>query len=256
MITHDQIKLYAFDLDGTVYVGDELIPGAKETLEALNERAAVCYLTNNSSKTKAEYLDKLHRLGLQAEEGNVITSLDATIAYVDTHLKGRSVYLVGTDSVVREAQERGLSLDERQPDAVIVTLDTTLTYEKLCTLCRSLRQGALYLATHPDKKGPAPGGFVPDVGSFLALVEAVTGRSPDVVCGKPFRPTAELLERRFGCSGREIMMVGDRLSTDIRLGIDNGYRTCAVLTGETTRDMLRDSAIRPELVLDSLADLV
>lgn len=252
----NDVKLYAFDLDGTVYVGDELIPGAKEALERLRRHARVCYLTNNSSKTKDEYLHKLRRLGLEVSEEEMISSMDATTAYVRAHHPGKSAYIVGTDSVIAEARTNGIVFDGEQPDMVIVTLDTDLTYEKLCRLCFFVQRGALYLATHPDCKCPAPGGFVPDVGSFLALVEAATGRRPDVVCGKPCRPMAEELERRFGCSGAEIMMVGDRLTTDIQFGINHGYRTCAVMTGETTPEMLAASGIRPTFALGSIAELV
>lgn len=251
----NDVKLYAFDLDGTVYVGDELIPGAKDALDRLRKHARVCYLTNNSSKTKNEYLRKLQALGLDVTEEEMISSLDATVAYVNAHHSGKRAYLLGTDSVIAEAQAKGIDFDDRQPDMAIVAFDTELTYEKLCKLCYFVQRGALYLATHPDCKCPAPGGFVPDVGSFLNLVEAATGRRPDVICGKPYRPMAEELERRFGCSGSEIMMVGDRLTTDIRFGIDHGYRTCAVMTGETTPELLESSDIRPSFVLDSIAEL-
>ena len=227
----NDVKLYAFDLDGTVYVGDELIPGAKEALERLRRHARVCYLTNNSSKTKDEYLHKLRKLGLEVEEEEMISSMDATTAYVRAHHPGKSAYIVGTDSVIAEARTNGIVFDGEQPDMVIVTLDTDLTYEKLCRLCFFAQRGALYLATHPDCR-------------------------PDVVCGKPCRPMAEELERRFGCSGAEIMMVGDRLTTDIQFGINHGYRTCAVMTGETTPEMLAASGIRPTFALGSIAELV
>lgn len=251
----DGVKLYAFDLDGTVYVGDRLIDGAKEALGRLRTHAEVCYLTNNSSKTKDEYLYKLRKLGIEVTEREMISSMDATVSYVKAHHPGKSAYIVGTERVVAEACENGIVFDDKHPDMVIVTLDTELTYEKLCKLCSFVQSGALYLATHPDCSCPAPGGFVPDVGSFLSLVETATGRRPNVICGKPYRPMAEELERRFGCFGSEVMMVGDRLSTDIRFGIDCGYRTCAVLTGATTPGILAESGMHPTVVLGSIAEM-
>ena len=251
----EMIKCYLFDLDGTVYLGGRLIPGAKETLARLAKTSKVCFLTNNSSKSKAEYLQKLHSLGLDCDERHLISSLDSAVRFLQKSGRTQKVFALATPGVKAELAERGIELVEEGAETVLATYDTAMTYQSLTNCCLQLRVGAFFCATHPDLNCPSERGPLPDLGSLFALIEASTGRKPDVVCGKPFPLMAETVRERFGLDPAEIAMVGDRLTTDIPFGLENGFFTVLVLTGESDRAMLEASGLRPHAVLESLNEL-
>lgn len=249
------IRCYLFDLDGTVYLGGKLIPGARETLDRLSARAEVCFLTNNSSKSKAEYLRKLRGLGLSCDEKHLISSLDSAVRFLHNTGRTHRVFALATPGVKAELADRGLELVEDGAETVLATYDTSLTYENLSNCCLQLRAGAFFCATHPDLNCPSERGLLPDLGSLFALIEASCGRKPDVICGKPFPLMAETVRARFGFEASEIAMVGDRLTTDIPFGLENGFYTVLVLTGESDRAMLKASGLTPHAVLESLNEL-
>ena len=243
-------------MDGTFYLGDNLFPWSLPFLDAVRDAGGEhLFLTNNSSRTSGQYVEKLRRLGVDAAPGDVLTSGDATIELLLREGRWKRLYLVATEPVARQFAAAGFELTAEDPDAVVLTYDTTLDYEKLTTLCLLLRQGLPYVATHPDFNCPSPAGPLPDIGAFMALVEASAERKPDMVVGKPMPGILEAAMLRKDAGRHETMMIGDRLYTDIECGLNAGVTTALVLTGETTREMLAASDTKPDLVLESLGEL-
>lgn len=252
----DGTDLFLFDLDGTVYLGDVPVPGAPEALARLRaDGKRVVFLTNNSSKTHAEYEKKLRGMGLFAQGDAVYTSADATAEYLKARYAGAKVHLLATDAVKEEFRRAGIALTDGVPDVCVLAYDTTLTFEKLRRFNEYLAGGAAFLATHPDDVCPTAGVPMPDVGSFLALFGRSCGRAPDAICGKPFAVMGECVARTFGVPAARTCMVGDRMHTDIRFGNRNGMKTLLVLSGETTRAGMGNFPDTPDLVLGSIAEL-
>ena len=257
------------DMDGTVYLGKQAIPGAFEALEALRRSGRrISFLTNNSSRTKEQYIDRLKGFDFDINEQEIYTSTLATCVYLNRYHKGESVFALATPQVQREMIEQGVRLVgvshedgtqdpvEGRPDIVVVAFDTTLMYARLYQACTYIWQGAKYVATHPDDFCPTDGCPMPDMGGFIALIQKTLGKLPDVTIGKPYAPMAKAVEETYGLRPEEIAMVGDRLYTDIRFGVDNGMASVLVLTGETDRKMAEESPIKPSVMLETFADVL
>ena len=241
----------AFDLDGTIYLGPALLPGALALLEAL-AAAGVPYLfaTNNSSKTGEQYLERLLELRLPVQRAQLLTSNDVAV----THLQReglRRPYLLATPDVEDEYRAQGIEPTASDPDSVLLTFDTTLTYEKLRVASDLIRSGLPYLATHPDLVCPTPTGPIPDCGAFIALLAEATGVRP-LVLGKPRGSMAAAISARVGLPPERIAYVGDRLYTDVRMANEHGFRAVLTLTGETQREDLAGSPHAPDIVVDTL----
>lgn len=251
------VRLYLFDMDGTIYCEDKLIDGAVEKINEIRASGRkICFLTNNSSRNCDDYVTKLARLGIAIDLDEIYTSGNATVKYLNKHYSGKSVYLVGTDKLREQFLQGGIRLvDDCQPDLVVVGFDTTLTYEKLRRATTYLTLGATYICTHPDVNCPASPVYMPDVGSFMALIEKSCGRTPDVICGKPFKPMGEAIAEKFHLSSRQIAMVGDRLITDIQFGINNDFTSILVYSGETTRADYAKWGKTADFTLDSVKDI-
>lgn len=248
--------LFLFDLDGTIYLGDKPIEGAIETLKKLTAMGKkVCFLTNNSSKDKREYVKKISSLGYPVDLWQIITSTMATIQFLHTRRPSKSVYPIGTPTFVQSIEEAGIPISE-DADIVLLAFDTTLNYEKLWKANILLEKGKEFIATHPDTVCPSDIGDMPDVGAMMALFECSCGRAPSVICGKPYSPMAEIIGSLFDVPKEKIVMIGDRLYTDILFGINNGFQSVLVLSGETTKEMLSASGIKPSYVFDSVVSLV
>ena len=251
-----QCDLFLFDLDGTVYLGDSPIRGVPEALARLRGAGKrVVFLTNNSSRTRAEYEERLAGMGLFGAGDAVYTSADAAAEYLRARHPGARVHVLAPDAVLRQFAEAGIQLVDERPDVCVLAYDRTLTFEKIRRFNEFLVQGAVYLATHPDDVCPTDGIPMPDVGSFTALFARSSGRMPDVICGKPFPVMGECVARAFGVPAARTCMVGDRMHTDIRFGNANGMHTLLVLSGETTRESMTRYADKPSLVLESAASL-
>ena len=252
-----RVKAFALDMDGTVYLGEKLLPGAAELVEYLRQSdKKFIFLTNNSSQSAAYYVEKLNRLGLAVNEADIFTSGEATALYLrEAYPDLNKVDLYGTPALEAEFRRFGFVLSGADAGAVVLGFDTTLTYDKLWRLCDAVRSGLPYFATHPDLNCPIEGGMMPDIGAVIAFVAASTGRQPDAVIGKPSPVIVAALERRFGLQAQEIAMAGDRLYTDIALG-QEGLFTVLVLSGETRREDLAASAFQPDVVAENLAALL
>lgn len=258
-MTYDKlnaIRCYLLDMDGTIYLGDQLLPGALEFLALLRERNIQYYfLTNNSSRSKTQYVEKLARLGIETSEEMIFTSGEATAIYIAKQKPGAKLYVVGTPPLENEMRAHGFQLVEDDPDYAVLGFDTTLTYEKLWKLCDFVRAGLPYIATHPDFNCPTETGFMPDIGAMIAFVEASTGRRPDQVVGKPNTPIVEAIVEKTGFPVEQLGMIGDRLYTDIALGAA-GLTTVLVLSGETKTEDLAQSEFTPDYVMQHLAELL
>lgn len=248
-------RLFLLDMDGTFYLGDNLLPGALEFLALCRVSGRrFAFLTNNSSRSKADYVARLRGFGADVAERDVFTSGDATLLYLAEHHFSKELLLIGTPSLEEQFRQAGYTVRAAAPKAVVLGFDTTITYEKLTLLCDAVRAGLPYIATHPDFNCPVAGGFIPDIGAVIAFVKASTGREPDAVIGKPNAYIARAAAQKYGVAVEDVCMVGDRLYTDIALGAC-GCGTVLVLSGETSRADLAASEIVPGVVCADLAEL-
>ncbi len=247
---------FLLDMDGTFYLSDRLLDGALRFIDVLHrQQKEFLFLTNNSSKHRREYAEKIRRLGLPLGEEAVLTSGEATALHLKKDHAGARVFLVGTPSLEEEFRQHGFRLVNEEPQFAILGFDTTLTYRKLWALCDFVRAGLPYIATHPDFNCPTEDGFMPDVGAMIAFVKAATGREPDLVVGKPNRIIVDAAAVKLGLPVGQLAMVGDRLYTDIALGQSSGIATVLVLSGETRTEHLVNSPFQPDYVFQSLAGL-
>ncbi|MDL2254303.1 HAD-IIA family hydrolase [Ruminococcaceae bacterium OttesenSCG-928-I18] len=252
-----EMRCFVLDLDGTLYLGNRWIDGALAFVKKLRaEGRRVVVLTNNSSHSRSAYREKLQRRGLPVSQEDILTSGRATIAYLHKNHPSKSVFLLGTDELQEEFSEAGLKIEEDRPDLVVTAFDTSLTYKRLSLVCRHLRAGLPFVATHPDLNCPTEDGPIPDVGSIHALIEASTGRRPDVIIGKPERGVVDYLLRKTGIPSAQTVMVGDRLYTDIAMGVRHGLLSVLVLSGESGTEELAASEVQPTLVFDSVKQMI
>ena len=247
------VKCFLLDMDGTFNLGDQLIDRSLYFIETLNKLGKdYLFLTNNSSRHRGQYAEKIRHLGLPIGEEKVFTSGEATALYLQEQQPNSSVYVVGTPALEEEFRNHGFQLDEENPLSIVLGFDTTLTYRKLWKLCDFVRAGLPYIATHPDFNCPTETGFMPDIGAMIAFVQASTGRAPDLVVGKPNRMIIDAVAHKLGLQIAEMAMVGDRLYTDIALGTTSGITTCLVLSGETHPEDLIGSPYQPTYCFENL----
>ena len=253
-------QLYIFDMDGTIYLGNQVFPFAIRFIQHLRSSGKrVLFFTNNASHSPAFYLQKLTRLGFEPTADEIMTSGDVTIEFLKRHRPGKSVYLVGTEDLTDSFRENGIPLltgEEPSADIVITSFDTSLTYKKLENACRLIRGGAEYLSTHPDFNCPTETGFIPDSGAIAAFVTASTGKTPTYF-GKPYRETLDMICEATGIERDRMCIFGDRLYTDIAIGKRHGVTAVLVLSGETTPADVEAAAPadRPDFVFGSLDDV-
>ncbi len=251
------IRAFLMDMDGTVYLGNRLLPGAKGFFRLLDRRGIpYLFFTNNCSRDRTLYREKLARMGLEVASDRIITSGEATALYLATRTTHRRLYVLGTPSLEAEFRAAGFALAEEEVDAVVLGFDTTLTYAKLERACHLLRGGAAFVATHPDRVCPTERGPVPDCGAMAALLVKATGVRP-VVVGKPSRLMVSMALRKLGRGyrARDVAMVGDRLYTDMRMARRAGLTAVLVLSGETRREALARTRDIPDYVFPSIREL-
>lgn len=251
------IRIFAIDMDGTIYLGNSLFSFTRNFLEGLAARQRdYLFVTNNSSRNGRDYRSKLRRMNLEVPVEKIYTSGDATIEYLRSANLGKRLFVLGTRSLQESFLEARFEIDTVFPEIVVLGFDTTLSYEKLDAAARHIRRGAPFIATHPDLNCPIDGGeMMLDCGAMAAALTVATGRSP-IYIGKPHAPMIDGLLRRAGCQREEIAFIGDRLTTDIRSGVDHGILSILVLTGETKLQDLETSAIQPDLVVERAVDLL
>lgn len=249
-----EIRLFLFDMDGTLYIGDRLFPFTKALLEEIRARGKrYLFITNNSSKSVSAYVEKLARLGIAAEKGDFLTSSQATAYYLKRHYPGKTLYVCGTRSLKEELEQNGFRVteDTEETECIVMGYDTELTYRKLDDVSRLLCTRELpYIATNPDYVCPTEYGSVPDCGSVCDMIYNATGKRPFVI-GKPSPLMIEMAMEKENCLPEETAVVGDRIYTDIKSGLNAGAVGVLVMSGETTEEILRASADKPDLVLSS-----
>jgi 4-nitrophenyl phosphatase len=252
----DQVKCFLLDMDGTFNLGEGIIPGSLHFIDVIRSQNVDFYfLTNNSSKHRGLYAQKITRLGLPIPEEKVFTSGEATALHLQKDHPGAKLFVAGTQTLEDEFRQHGFQLVQDDPEMLVLGFDTTLTYAKLWKICDLVRAGLPYIATHPDFNCPTETGFMPDIGAMMAFIKASTGRDPDLVVGKPNRMIVDALAQKLNLRIEDMAMVGDRLYTDIALGKTSGITTCLVLSGETGREDLQGSEFRPDYVFDCLGDI-
>jgi HAD superfamily hydrolase (TIGR01450 family) len=248
-----RVRHVVLDLDGTLYSGGRLFPATLPFLDCLRRLGiGATFLTNNTSQSKSDYVTKLRRFGIAADEGDIYTPADSTIAYLRDRLPGvQRLAVLGTPSLCRQFEEAGFTVGWDAPQAVVVGFDTTLTYERLCIAAYWVRQGLPFIATHPDLVCPTDEPTVlVDCGSITACLTAATGRTP-VVLGKPDPSVLLDLSARLGLKPAQLAMVGDRIYTDVAMAQKAGVPAVLVLSGEATAaDAERVGEPRPLVVAD------
>ena len=250
---------YVFDLDGTVYLGNELLPEAKETLGELKARSNVVYLTNKPLETPADYAAKLTRLGVETCPEDVISSTDSLLLYLERHAPEARLFVVGEQPLIRLLSHAGYEVaqDASGVDVVVVSFDRTFDYRKLKVSFDAVRAGARIVATNPDAYCPTPdGGGLPDCAAMLGAIEASTGAHAEAIVGKPSPHMAATLLERLGVPARDTLLVGDRLATDVRMANEAGMASALVLTGATGLEEAIGSPDRPDYVIEHLGDLL
>lgn len=251
----DQTELFVIDMDGTFYCGEKVIDGALDFLKAVVQRnKRFLFFTNNTSRAPEEYIEKLHRMGCDITRSQIMTAGDVTIRYLKRHYGDQRVFLMGTPQLERQFTDAGIQLSKDDADIVMAAFDMTLTYEKLDRGCRLIRNGASFMATHPDINCPVEGGFLPDCGAICAAITISTGKEPRYF-GKPYKETVEMIMDSMNIPIEQIGFVGDRLYTDIAAGVNHGGKGLLVLTGETVPEDLETSAVLPDAVFESLGEL-
>ena len=252
----ENIKAFVLDMDGTIYLGNELFPFTKDFLSRVEETGRKFYFfTNNSSKSQQAYIEKLSNMGIAISKEQMMISSHVMIRFLLEKYSGKSVYVVGTPSLLNEFRSFGIPLVEEDPDIVVLGFDTTLTYEKLSRACHFIRNGCIYYVINPDLNCPMEGGtFIPDCGSMARLVEASTGRYPEFF-GKPSKHTLNYMIQETGYRPDEIAIVGDRLYTDIAVADQSQVTSILVLSGESTLKDVENGDIKPDLIVKDLSEI-
>ena len=249
------IESVFLDLDGTLYLGNTLLEGVLDFLGRLESRGIRrFFLSNNSSKSVGQYLDKLGGLGIAASEEEILLSTHDLLSWLSKEGISRT-YLVGTQGMREMLEEGGVETDSSEPEYVVLGYDTEVSYEKLSTASIHLHRGVPMVSSHPDIVCPSPDGGLPDTGAYMALFEATTGVRPIHVCGKPNKGMILHKIEEMGIKPANCAMVGDRLYTDMEMAERAEVHGILVLSGEATREDVVGSGLSPSLVVDSVSVL-
>ena len=256
----DNIDAVFLDLDGTIYLGGDLIPGALEFLKRCDEKGVKRYfLSNNSSRSVQQYVEKLQRFEIPADEKDVLLSTHDLLSWLKKE-QITQTWLIGTEGMKQMIEQNGISTQSEQPEYVVLGYDTEITYEKLAQASIFLHRGVPLVASHPDMVCPSPDGGLPDVGAYLALLKTTTGIDPVHICGKPNAGMILHKIEELGLDASRCAMVGDRLYTDIAMATRAGCIGVLVLSGEATIadvDALQEGAEQqPDLIVGSVDELL
>lgn len=251
-------KLFLFDMDGTIYEEETVYDGTHQLLEFIEQNGGkYVFITNNSSKSVVDYIEKVNRLGIKGDINNFFTSAQATILYLKNNYFKMKVYCQGTQSLIKELMDAGINVTqnvEADVEIVLVGFDTELTSAKLRKTCELLQREIPFIATNPDLRCPVKFGFIPDCGSICNMIEAATNKKP-VYIGKPEPLMVDIVRKKLGFSAEETCVIGDRLYTDIAAGLNSGVTAICVLTGEATADDIKNGKIKPTITFNSVKDM-
>ena len=253
-------QLFLFDMDGTLYLGNILYDFTIELLDTIRSTGRkYLFMTNNSSKSVEDYIVKLGKLGIQATREDFMTSSQATAYYLHKYHEGQTLYVCGTESLKQELRQEGFEITTEldRVECIVMGFDTELTFQKLHDVSYLLltRKDIPYIATNPDLVCPTEFGSVPDCGSVCAAIKNATNREP-VVIGKPSALMPELAMERLGITKDKTCVVGDRIYTDVKSGLNAGVTGVLVMSGETTPEILAQSPDKPHLVLKDAGQIL
>ncbi len=254
-------KGFLFDLDGTIYRSDHLIPGADSVVQLLrNNGKKVVFLSNKPIQTREDYASKLTQLGIPAQPEEVINSTFVMVNYLKKLAPLARLFVVGETPFVEELKRAGFQITDepKEVEYVIVAFDRTFDYKKLDIAFQAIKLGAHFVATNPDRTCPVEGGEIPDCAGMIAAIEAVTGKKVEVVVGKPSPIMIQAALDVLGLKPVDCILIGDRVETDIKMGKDSGIATGIVLTGVTSEEMLKEfkhGPLQPDFVFQSVADV-
>ena len=250
------IKLFVLDMDGTVYLGNNLIDGSLDFIHKVDDDPNRDYIffTNNASRVPKVYVDKLAKMGLDVDESKIVTAGDVCAEFLKENYPGAKIYLNGTPLLEENWKEKGLNLVQDDPDVAVQSFDTTMTYEKMDKICRYVRHGVPFISTHMDINCPTEDDYMPDSGAMCALITASTGVKPRYL-GKPWKETVDMITAITGCPADKMGFVGDRLYTDVATGVNNGANGFLVLTGEADMQTVAESDVEPTCIYDSLYEM-
>jgi arabinose operon protein AraL len=249
---------FIFDLDGTVYLSERLIPGADTVIRLLRDTGRkVVFLSNKPIQTRENYAEKLTRLGIPTTPGEVVNSSFVMTRYLLKRAPGARLFVIGESPFVEELERAGFAIcdDPEKIQWVIASFDRTFDYRKLNIAFQAIKRGAHFVATNPDRTCPVEGGEIPDCAAVIAALEAVAQKKVEVIVGKPSPIIIEVTLEVMGLPASECILIGDRIETDIRMGRESGMATGLVLTGVATEEILRASSLQPDFVFGSIADL-
>ena len=244
-------KGFVIDLDGVVYRGKELISDSNRRIASLKKKSKVLFLTNNSTKTRAEYVEKLRGFGINVDEKEIITSGYAAALYIKENYRNPSVFVIGEEGLKKELGWQGIQTGWRECDVVLVGLDRDFNYSKMALALRFIQNGADFIATNTDTTLITESGMLPGAGAIVNAVQTVCGKEPTVI-GKPSDIIAKIVLDRLKLNPEEVLLLGDRLETDIAMGNKAGMKTALVLTGYSKREDIEKTKIDPDYVLDKL----
>ncbi len=245
------IKGIILDLDGTVYLGKQVVPDAPGFISRFQQAGGRClFATNRANRTPERIRDQLNSYGIACTADDVLTSSQATVQY----LKHGSVFFIGEEGLQRELENAGMKITDTSPDYVIVSFDRTVTYEKIKKACRLIDAGAKFIATNPDKALRTEEGIVPGTGAIVAAITTGCGREP-LVIGKPERLIMDMSLERLGMTCDEVIVIGDGIATDIPAGKKAGMRTVLLLTGVTRREEISASPDQPTWVAEDYKEM-
>jgi len=250
---------YLFDLDGTIYLGDSLLPGAAETVKQLQAaKRRTIFLSNNPTKTREQYVSKLTRMDIPASLDNVVNSSFVMVKWLLREAPNARLFVVGEEPLQNELRAAGFRLTEQagEIDIVVASFDRTFNYHKLQVAFDAIRAGARLVATNGDRYCPVPGGGQPDAAAVIGAIEGCTGVRCHPIVGKPSPIMVSTIMGILDLPPERCIMVGDRLETDIQMGLAAGMATCLVLTGDADREKLAASGLTPTLVLEQIDGLL
>ena len=243
------------DMDGVIYHGNKLLPGASDFVDWLNEhKKKFLFLTNSSERTPRELAEKLSRLGIQVDETHFYTSALATADFLAKQHPGCSAFVIGEAGLYNALYEKGISMNDSSPDYVVVGETRTYSLERIEKAVQLVFNGAKLIGTNPDMTGPTEHGIVPATGALISPIELATRRKAYFV-GKPNPLMMRTGLKKLNCHSGEAVMVGDRMDTDVISGMESGMSTVLVLSGVSTRETLKTYAYRPSIVLDGVGDI-
>lgn len=247
-------------MDGTIYLSDSLIKGAKEVIEYINDtKKDYVFLTNKPLATKKEYLNKLTNMGIKATIENIITSSYVTAQYLKNNSPGAKCYIIGEEALKHELIEAGLIVTNNleEVDYLIASFDRRFNYNKLNNALQLIKKGVKFVATNPDRTCPVEGGEIPDAAGMIGAIEGTSGKKVEKIFGKPSKEIIKIALNKMNVKdSKKCLVVGDRIETDMIMGINNGLSTALVLSGVSNKSDYANSNLKPDHILESVYDLL